>query len=206
MPDRRLVSRRLLGVSVAGALLTFGLAACGGSGPSVSTGAAGSSTTSTSVTTVPSTASTTTSTSTPGVPPTTAVPAGLQLVTYHGVAFEVPATWPKTDLGATPNACVRYDTNAVFLGQQGTTPQCPARILGRTETVQVEPLNATSQSDAAAATQAQTINGLRALVDPNSGTARAFTVVFPDQSVVAILTFRDSPVLASQILQSFRAA
>lgn len=206
MPHRRIVCRRLLGASAVGALLTLGLAACGSSGPSVSSGATGPSTTSSAVTTVPTTAPTTTSTSAPATSPTTAVPAGLQLITYHGAAFEVPATWPKTDLSATPNACIRYDTNAVFLGQPGPTPQCPARILGRTETVQVEPLNATSQSDAAAATQAQTINGLRALVDPNSGTARAFTVVFPDQSLVAIVTFRDSPVLASQILQSFRAA
>jgi hypothetical protein len=191
------------------ALTTVGvlaLAACGNSsGPSISTpgGRADQAATSTtSSTTTPASTSTTTSTTVT----TTAAPSNGQRVTYSGLQFTVPTTWPVYSLTSDPNRCVRLDQNAVYLGQGGPTPQCPSRVLGHTETVQVQPLNTASQSVSALATQAQTVNGLPARVDPNAGTAGAFTVVFPDQGVVATITFRDTPVVAAQILQSFQHA
>jgi hypothetical protein len=190
------------------ALTTVGvlaLAACGNSsGPSISTPGrrADQATSTTSSTTTPAGTSTTTSTTVT----TTAAPSTGQRVTYSGLQFTVPTTWPVYSLTSDPNRCVRLDQNAVYLGQEGPTPQCPARVLGHTETVQMQPLNTASQSVSARATQAQTVNGLPARVDPNAGTAGAFTVVFPDQGVVATITFRSTPVLAAQILQSFQHA
>jgi hypothetical protein len=194
------------------ALTTVGvlaLAACGGSsGPSISTpgGRAGQAATSTtSSTTTPVSTSTTSSTTTPTSTSTT-VPTNGQRVTYNGLQFTVPTGWPVYSLASDPNRCVRLDQNAVFLGQEGPTPQCPSRVIGRTETVQVQPLNQASQSLSTLATQAQTLTGLNVRVDPNAATSGAFTVAFPDQGVVATITFRNTQVLATQILQSFQHA
>jgi len=183
------------------------LAACGGgSGPSVASPGAQAGQTVTTATTTP--ASTTTSVPTtvaPTTTPTTAVPAGEQLVTYSGLQFEVPSSWPVYQLSSDPNRCVRFDQNAAYLGADGPAPKCPAMLVGRTEAVQVEPLN--SQSPAAElATTPQTLNGLAVRVDPNAATNAADTVVFPDQGLVAIITFRSNPALAAQILASFQNA
>jgi hypothetical protein len=193
------------------ALTTVGvlaLAACGSSGPSISTpgGRVGQAATSTtSSTTTPTSTSTTTSTST-AAPTTTTVPAGQQVVTDGGLRFNVPAAWPVYTLASDPNRCIRLDQHAVYLGQEGPAPKCPAVAVGRTETVQVQALNATSQTANSIATQAETVNGLNVRVDPSAGISRAFTVVFPDQGLVATITFSGSPVLANQILQSFQHA
>jgi hypothetical protein len=182
------------------------LAACGNSsGPSISTpGArADQATSTTSSTTTPVSTSTTVTTTVTTTPP---APSSGQRVTYNGLQFTVPTTWPVYTLTSDPNRCVRLDQNAVYLGQEGPIPQCPSRVVGRTETVQVQPLNAASTSVSALATQAQNVNGLTARVDPNAGTSGAFTVVFPDEGVVATISFRNTPVLATQILQSFQHA
>lgn len=182
------------------------LAACGSSsGPSISApGArADQATSTTSSTTTPVSTSTTVTTTVTTPPP---APSSGQRVTYSGLQFTVPTTWPVYTLASDPNRCVRLDQNAVYLGQEGPIPQCPSRVVGRTETVQVQPLNAASTSVSALATQAQNVNGLTARVDPNAGTSGAFTVVFPDEGVVATISFRNTQVLATQILQSFQHA
>jgi hypothetical protein len=183
------------------------LAACGGgSGPSVASPGAQAGQTVTTATTTP--ASTTTSvpnTVAPATTPTTAVPAGEQLVTYSGLQFEVPSSWPVYQLSSDPNRCVRFDVHATYLGAEGPAPLCPAMLVGRTEAVQVEPLNTQTQA-AQIATAAQTLNGLAVRVDPNAATNSADTVVFPDQGLVAIITFRSDPAVAAQILQSFQRA
>jgi hypothetical protein len=195
---------RALTLTTVGVLV---LAACGGSsGPSISTpgGRADQAATSTtSSTTTPASTSTTTSTTGTTTPP---APSGDQRVTYNGLQFTVPTNWPVYSMTSDPNRCVRLDQHAVYLGQEGPTPQCPSRAVGHTETVQVQPLNSASTSVSVLATQAQTVNGLAARIDPNAGTAGAFTVVFPDEGVVATITFRNSTVLATQILQSFQHA
>jgi hypothetical protein len=194
------------------ALTTVGvlaLAACGtNSGPSVSAPGGRSDqavTSTTSSTTTPASTSTTTSTTVTTTAPAPA-PTNGQRVTYNGLQFTVPTAWPVYSLASDPNRCVRLDQNAVYLGQGGPTPQCPSRVVGRTETVQLQPLTAASTAVSALATQPQTVNGLTARVDPNAATSGAFTVVFPDQGVVATITFRNTTVLAAQILQSFQHA
>jgi hypothetical protein len=193
------------------ALLAGGVAfaACGGgSGPSVASpgSRAGQAVTSTTTTTIP--ASTTTSvpaTVAPTVTPTTAVPAGQQLVTYSGLQFEVPSSWPVYQMSSDPNRCVRFDQSATYLGAEGPAPLCPATLVGRTEAVQIEPLNPQS-STAQLATAPQTLNGLSVRVDPKSASNYADTVAFPDLGLVAIITIGSHPALAAQILQSFQRA
>jgi hypothetical protein len=73
----------------------------------------------------------------------TAGPAGPQtkIIEYYGVRFGVPARWPVYRLDQEPSRCVRYDRHAVYLGRAGADQDCPARMAGRTETLQVEPLD-----------------------------------------------------------------
>ena len=194
-------------VALAAALVGgVALAACGGgSGPSVaSPGAKSGQAVTTSTSTVPTSSTSVPTTAAPATTPTTAVPAGEQLVTYSGLQFEVPSSWPVYQMSADPNRCVRFDVNAAYLGAAGPTPQCPAMLIGRTEAVQVEPLNPQSEA-AQLATEAQTLNGLPVRVDPNAATNAADTVVFPDQGLLLVITFRTDPALAAQILSSFHS-
>ena len=203
---------RVFAVAAFGGLL---LAACGGgSGPSVSSpGARGRQTASSSTSTSTSTSTTsstlpsaTTTTTTAATPPTTSGPNTAQKVTFGGVQFGVPVGWPVYTLASDPTRCVRQDVHAVYLGQEGPSPSCPARLVGHTETVHVEPLNAKSQPQAARATQAEVSNGLNVRVDPADQIGGAVIAVFPDQQLVVTITFARSSAVADEILRSFAHA
>ncbi|XRQ03440.1 DUF1906 domain-containing protein [Actinomadura welshii] len=60
-------------------------------------------------------------------------------VEYRGLRIPVPAGWEVHDLERDPARCVRYDRRALYLGRPGPQPDCPARIVGRTEAVHVQP-------------------------------------------------------------------
>jgi len=177
------------------------LAACGSSGSSVSAGQAASTTT----TSVASTTTTSTTAPSATTTPTTAVPAGLQQVSYQSLVFEVPKAWPVYTLASDPTRCVRYDVNAVYLGQEGPTPQCPANPIGHTDTVQVAPINAQTQALTKPATQAATLNGLSVREDPSATANGAYTIVFPSLNLVAVVT-TGTPATDLQIVSSFQHA
>lgn len=61
-------------------------------------------------------------------------------VGYRGVRVSVPATWPVYNLSADPARCVRLDRHAVYVGTPGPRQHCPARALGRTEALVLQPL------------------------------------------------------------------
>jgi hypothetical protein len=94
----------------------------------------------------------------------------------------------------------------VYLGQEGPSPSCPARLVGHTDTVHVESLNAKSQPQAARATQAEVLNGLNVRVDPAEQIGGAVIAVFPDQQLVVTITFAKSSAVADEILRSFAHA
>jgi hypothetical protein len=71
--------------------------------------------------------------------PVPAASAATRTVTYAGYEITVPADWPVYRLDTDPVQCVRYDIHAVYLGTPGTDQQCPAGLIGRTETVSVIP-------------------------------------------------------------------
>jgi hypothetical protein len=191
-----------LATVVAGGLV---LAACGGGGPNVASQGASTTSTSTASSTTTTTGVTTT-TSAPPTTATTAVPANLQLVPYGGLTVEVPKDWPVYDLATDPQRCVRLDVHALYVGQQGPTPQCPATVVGHTDTAQIEPLNAHTQGDAVAATKPTVLNGLNVRVDPSPQTSGAYTVVFTDLQLVAVVTIGSTPALGQQIVASFQHA
>jgi Rv2525c-like, glycoside hydrolase-like domain len=76
-------------------------------------------------------------------PPGPSMPAGPQtkIIDYEGVRLTVPVRWPVYRLDLESARCVRYDRHAVYLGRAGADQDCPARMAGRTETLQIEPLD-----------------------------------------------------------------
>ncbi|UED84152.1 glycoside hydrolase domain-containing protein [Streptomyces profundus] len=63
-----------------------------------------------------------------------------QTVTYRGYQVEVPADWRVVNLDTDPSACLRFDEPAVYVGTPGDQQDCPARVVGRTAGLVVEPL------------------------------------------------------------------
>ncbi len=62
-----------------------------------------------------------------------------QHVSYRGLELDVPGGWTIVDLTANPTACVRFDVHVVYLGTPGATQQCPAVLVGRTESIVIQP-------------------------------------------------------------------
>jgi hypothetical protein len=134
--------------------------------------------------------------------------SGLQTVSYQGVTFQVPADWPVYDLSADPTRCVRFDEHAVYLGASGDAQDCPAGIIGRTEAVQVQPIDPNAQPAVSGSPTGQDINGLNAQVTTDL-TGREIDAEFDAAGLSATITWSDDgnggPV-ALQVLQSFRGA
>ncbi|WP_344338932.1 glycoside hydrolase domain-containing protein [Kitasatospora putterlickiae] len=117
-------------------------------------------------------------------PPSTPTPAAsseTRSVDYLGHRFTVPADWAVVDLAADPTACVRYDRHTLYLGVQGEGAMCPAHLVGRTETLQIQPADGDS------------VPGLTA--DPMS---HEFTTAAADIQVTA--TYRDDERLVRDIV------
>jgi hypothetical protein len=189
----------------AGVVAAITLAACGG-GDTTTVRAGQSPTTSESTTTTTSNATTAPpATSTPGSTAQSTMP-GFKAVEYSGLRFQVPQDWPVYDLAREPTRCVRFDQHAVYLGHAGANQDCPAQLVGRTEAVQVEPIDATSQTTVSAATAPGEINGLSVHRDPNGATSHNEVAVFDAAGVVATVTFRNDSALAQKILGTFERA
>jgi peptidoglycan hydrolase-like protein with peptidoglycan-binding domain len=128
-----------------------------------------------------------------------AVPAGQQAVDFHGYRTAVPAGWPVVDLTRQPTACVRYDRPAVYLGHPGSTQTCPARLVGRTDTLLVEPLDRVS----AARLDSTTATAAPGRAAPDSAAASRdgqITVAVPDAGVLVTATHGESQTTARGIL------
>ncbi|HEY3611307.1 MAG TPA: DUF1906 domain-containing protein [Pseudonocardiaceae bacterium] len=72
--------------------------------------------------------------------------AGDQQVSYLGLDFTVPSSWPVITVSATSTTCVRFDRHAVYLGTPGRDQNCPTHLVGRTEALLVQPATATTAS------------------------------------------------------------
>lgn len=137
-----------------------------------------------------------------------AVASGFQTVSYQGVTFQVPADWPVYDLAADPTRCVRFDDHAVFLGAAGDAQDCPAGIIGRSEAIQVQPIDPDAQPAVSGSPTGQDINGLSAEVTTDL-TGREIDADFPASGLSATITWSDDGdggPIALQVLQSFRGA
>ena len=97
--------------------------------------------------------------------PGNAVSTGARSVTYNGVRVTVPPTWPVIDLRVHPEACVRFDRAAVYLGSPGVASDCPAHAVGRVDSIWLRTVSA-GRTDLMSAHQSK-VGALPARVDLN---------------------------------------
>jgi Domain of unknown function (DUF1906) len=83
----------------------------------------------------------------------------LKAVRYHHYVLRVPRSWKVVDLRRDPEACVRFDRHAVYLGRPGSQQSCPAHAIGRTEAILIQP--ATAHGQRAIARSAAAASGTR---------------------------------------------
>jgi hypothetical protein len=194
---------------VAGLVTALALSACGGgTHASVSARDESTTTTSTTTTTEPSTTApaSTVAPVTSAPVPTVRPVSGFKTVEYAGLRFQVPDNWPVYDLAKDPTRCVRFDQHAVYLGHAGANQRCPAHLVGRTDAVQVEPIDATSRATEARATIQTVVNGLPVREDPSSAVTHSIVAAFDATGVVATVTFRNDDGTANQIVGTFEQA
>lgn len=138
----------------------------------------------------------------------------MKTVVYGGYEFQVPASWPVYRLDEHPQTCVRYDVHAVYLGQPGANMQCPAGLVGRTQTVSFIP----GQGGAAAAamspgqpagaggTDLQRLAAVNGTVRQNAA-ARELSVALGGTSGATVVgTYGADPAAIEQVLSTLRAA
>ncbi|NGN68402.1 DUF1906 domain-containing protein [Streptomyces sp. A7024] len=77
---------------------------------------------------------------------------GTRTVAYRGYEIRVPADWRVVELADDPDACIRFDKPAVYLGKPAADPACPADLVGRTAGVVVQPLDKDAASRTSSAT------------------------------------------------------
>jgi hypothetical protein len=75
-----------------------------------------------------------------GGTPAAAAKAPDRVVEFHGYRVAIPAGWPVFDLSADPSVCVRFNRHALYLGSPSPVARCPARAIGRTEAILIQPL------------------------------------------------------------------
>jgi hypothetical protein len=139
-------------------------------------------------------------------PATAPVAGGWKQVRYEKAVLDVPAAWPVIDLASHPQECVLFNTHAVYLGHQGPDARCPARALGHTEAVQVEPLDPQTRQRVLASPADATINGEAAAIEPDGSATMSLVASFGGLGVTVTATYLTEPSIATRIVQSVRIA
>jgi hypothetical protein len=149
----------------------------------------------------------------------TAAKAGMKTVVYHGYEFQVPAGWPVYRLDQHPTTCVRYDVHAVYLGTPGVNMQCPAGLVGRTETVSLIPSSTVAagsgseitdqreQPDGVGGAELPPLPAVHGAVTLNAS-QRELRVALGAASLGAtvLATYGTDPAVVQQVLGSLRTA
>jgi hypothetical protein len=150
---------------------------------------------------------------------TTGKTTAMKTVVYHGYEFQVPASWPVYRLDQHPTTCVRYDVHAVYLGTPGANMQCPAGLVGRTQTVSVIPsttvaagsgsttVDQRQQPDGVGGTEVAALPAVRGAVTQNSAD-HELRVALGAASLGAtvVATYGTDPAVVQQALGTLRAA
>jgi hypothetical protein len=123
-------------------------------------------------------------------------------VHYRDAVLDVPAAWPVIDLAKHPRQCAIFNVHAVYLGHQGADATCPARAIGRTEAVQVEPLDAQTRQQVIAPRADATINGEQVAIEPDGNATRSVVASFVGLGVTVNATYVSNAAIATHIVQS----
>ena len=143
----------------------------------------------------------------------------MKTVVYHGYEFQVPASWPVHRLDQHPTTCVRYDVHAVYLGTPGADMQCPAGLVGRTQTVSVIPsttvaagsgptaVDQRQQPDGLGGTEVRALPRVRGAITQNANEHELrVTLGTASLGVTVLATYGTDPAVVEQVLGTLRAA
>ena len=83
--------------------------------------------------------------------PVAASAATTKIVSYRGYRMVVPADWLVYHVSTKSTVCVRFNRQAVYLGEPGTVQSCPMQVAGRTDAILVQPLDGAATQAAVAA-------------------------------------------------------
>ncbi|MFD7555337.1 DUF1906 domain-containing protein [Streptomyces sp. NPDC059835] len=121
------------------------------------------------------------------VPNATAADADTRSVEYRGLRLAVPANWRVVDLDREPDACLRLDVPALYLGHAGTQADCTGRAaVRRADTLHLEPLDgAPPRADI------PTVEGLGVAVPRTDSNEVRY--VLRRAGVVATVSYGDAP-------------
>jgi Domain of unknown function (DUF1906) len=134
-----------------------------------------------------------------------AVLAPVRSIRFGGMVFDVPSDWPVYSLVNEPGRCVRFDVHAVYLGHQGRDASCPSRLVGKTDAVQVEPLDEGSRSHLLGTGDERPINAESAVLQPLSAVSHSVVAAFPNHQLLVTLTWSSDSAGANLVLHSFRS-
>jgi hypothetical protein len=132
------------------------------------------------------------------------VPSSWQTVQFQGISVAVPSSWPVYDLRREAR-CVRSDLHAAYLGHQTTETRCPARLVGKSEAVHLEPLDGSVAAASSFATQVNVVNGQRVRLDPAADVTHNIVVAIDQAQVLLTISFATDRQLATQVLYSLTA-
>jgi Rv2525c-like, glycoside hydrolase-like domain len=121
--------------------------------------------------------------------------ADTKLVRYRGYSVVVPASWPVYQLAGDPTVCVRFNRNAVYLGQPGSEQGCPAHSVGRTEAILIEPRTGASGGAHAASAEAPVSQP-----QPEGGLPSSAQFSISAHEVTVTATWREHPAVVERAL------
>jgi hypothetical protein len=124
-------------------------------------------------------------------------------VTYRGVTLRVPAGWQVVDLDADPTRCLRLDVNAVYLGQPAAQQDCPAHLVGRSDTLWLHPT--TARDTRSTTTRSTTVGALTAHTSRNA-VGRTKQVRFTTPGVTVDAAWNGDEAAVDDVLATARPA
>jgi hypothetical protein len=142
----------------------------------------------------------------------------MKTVVYAGYAFQVPASWPVYRLDEHPQTCVRYDVHAVYLGRPGANMDCPAGIVGRTQTVSFIPAGSAASGAgggsgqparpaAAAGIELRRLPAVHGAISQDTNRNQLeVTLGAPEAGGTLLATYGAAPGVLEQVLSTVRLA
>ncbi|MCD0451122.1 DUF1906 domain-containing protein [Actinocorallia sp. API 0066] len=140
-------------------------------------------------------------------PDATALPeAPARTVEYGGLRIAVPDGWPVYRLDGDSRRCPRFDQHAIYLGSSGAEPDCPARVVGRTEAIHVTALPpSTARLSGPADARRSTARVALSAVKVAESADQQLTLDLPQSGVRITGVYGDDPLLLEQTLQTATA-
>ncbi|TDD32618.1 DUF1906 domain-containing protein [Actinomadura sp. KC06] len=127
-----------------------------------------------------------------------------RVVEYRGLRVTVPAGWEVHDLDRDPARCVRYDRHAVYLGRPGPQPDCPARLVGRTEAVHIQPADRTRTAGHGRASRTVVHGSQLATFELPQTVDHEARLTVPEADVTIAGVYGTDPAALQQMLRNIR--